>query len=77
MENYIVRVYRRGQNDPDEVAGLVETVGTDEKRAFKSFSGLVAAIRWYLTMITPVMEWEHRHKFICMISRPLVKRHGG
>ena len=44
MESYIVRVYRRGQIDPDEVAGLVETVGTDEKRPFKSFSGLVSAI---------------------------------
>jgi hypothetical protein len=45
MESYIVRIYRRGHNDSDEIAGLVETVGTDEKRAFKSFSGLVAARR--------------------------------
>ena len=45
MESYIVRVYRRGRNDPSEVAGLVETVGSDEKNAFQSFSGLVSAIR--------------------------------
>ena len=45
MESYVVRVYRRGQSDPNEVAGLVESVGTDERRAFQSFSGLVTAIR--------------------------------
>ena len=45
MESYIVRIYRRSRKEPGEVAGLIETVGTDEKRAFKSFSGLVSAIR--------------------------------
>lgn len=45
MESYIVRVYRRNQADTHEVAGLVETVGSDEKKAFQSFSGLVTAIR--------------------------------
>jgi hypothetical protein len=45
MESYIVRIYRRNQNDAGEVAGLVETVGTDLKRPFQSFSGLVNAMR--------------------------------
>lgn len=45
MESYIVRVYRRGRNNPNAVAGLIETVGTDEKNAFQSFSGLITAIR--------------------------------
>jgi len=45
MESYIVRVYRRSQNDTGDVAGIVETVGTDEKKTFQSFSGLVNAIR--------------------------------
>jgi hypothetical protein len=45
MESYIVRVYRRGEDDPDEVAGLVETVGSDDRKAFQSFSGLITAIR--------------------------------
>jgi len=45
MESYIVRVYRRSQNNTHEVAGLVETVGSDEKKAFQSFSGLISAIR--------------------------------
>jgi hypothetical protein len=45
MESYIVRVYRRGKDGPNEVAGLVETVGSDDKKAFQSFSGLITAIR--------------------------------
>lgn len=45
MDSYVVRVYRRGLSDPNEVAGLVESVGSDERRVFQSFSGLVKAIR--------------------------------
>lgn len=45
MDSYVVRVYRRNQNNTEEIAGLVETVATDEKRSFRSFSGLVTAIR--------------------------------
>ena len=44
MESYIVRVYRRMQNDNGDIAGLVETVGSDEKRSFQSFSGLITAL---------------------------------
>jgi len=45
MENFIVRVYRRSRTKPDEVAGLVETVGTDEKRAFQSSTGLISVLK--------------------------------
>lgn len=45
MESYIVRVYRRTQNETGDIAGLVETVGSEEKRTFQSFSGLISAIR--------------------------------
>jgi hypothetical protein len=45
MESYIVRVYRRGEEDPNEVAGLIETVGSDDRKAFQSFAGLITAIR--------------------------------
>jgi hypothetical protein len=33
------------QNESGDVAGLVETVGSDEKKAFQSFSGLITAMR--------------------------------
>jgi hypothetical protein len=45
MESFIVRVYRRSRTKPGEIAGLVETVGTDEKRAFQSFAGLITALK--------------------------------
>jgi len=45
MESYIVRVYRRCKGDPEGVAGLVETVGSEERQSFQTFSGLVSAIR--------------------------------
>jgi hypothetical protein len=45
MESFIVRVYRRSRTKPAEIAGLVETVGSDEKRAFQSFAGLITALK--------------------------------
>ena len=45
MESFIVRVYRRSRTKPREIAGLVETVGTDEKRAFQTFAGLITALK--------------------------------
>ena len=45
MESFIVRVYRRSRTKPGEVAGLVETVSTDEKRAFQSFTGLISVLK--------------------------------
>ena len=46
MDSYIVRVYRREHGSSgDEVAGLVEEVGTDQRTSFQTFSGLVTTIR--------------------------------
>jgi hypothetical protein len=45
MESFIVRVYRRSRTKPGEIAGLVETVGTDEKRSFQTFTGLITALK--------------------------------
>lgn len=45
MESFIVRIYRRSRSKPGEVAGLIETVGSDEKRAFQSFTGLITALK--------------------------------
>jgi len=44
MESFIVRVYRRSRTKTGEIAGFVETVGTDEKRAFQSFVGLTTTL---------------------------------
>jgi hypothetical protein len=40
LENYIVRIYRRDQDRPDEIAGLVELVEVEKKQAFKNIDEL-------------------------------------
>jgi len=41
MDSYIVRIYRRDMNDPRRIAGLVELVEQEEKRAFTGIEELV------------------------------------
>ena len=36
IETYIVRIYRRDRNDPQNIAGLVEIIGAGEKMTFTS-----------------------------------------
>lgn len=46
MDSYIVRVYRRGMSKSgEEVAGLVEEVGTEQRRSFQTIAGLVTTLR--------------------------------
>jgi hypothetical protein len=46
MDSYIVRVYRRGTgSSSEEIAGLVEEVGTNQRRSFQSVLGLITTIR--------------------------------
>lgn len=45
MESFIVRVYRRGSTNPGEIAGIIETVGTDEKKTFHSYAALITALK--------------------------------
>jgi len=40
MENYIVRIYRRDEQDDRKIAGLVEIIEADEKKSFASFEEL-------------------------------------
>jgi hypothetical protein len=40
MESYIVRIYRRNIDDPREIIGLVEIVGSDMKKSFNTFDEL-------------------------------------
>ena len=46
MDSYIVRVYRRGTDSTGEgIAGLVEEVGTNQRRSFQTVLGLITTIR--------------------------------
>lgn len=40
MENYIVRIYRRDEKDPQKIVGVMEEVGVKGKKPFKSFDEL-------------------------------------
>lgn len=44
VDNYIVRIYRRDEEDLRKVAGIVEQVGTEEKRAFHDLDELWAIL---------------------------------
>ncbi|MBI5407064.1 MAG: hypothetical protein HZA18_05150 [Nitrospirae bacterium] len=45
VDNYIVRVYRREEDDMRKVAGIVEEVRTEEKRAFHNLDELWTILR--------------------------------
>ena len=76
MESYIVRVYRRSEDNPNEVAGLVETVGSDDRKAFQSFSGLITAIRHALGEDDAGVGFEPQ-SHIYPGDAALLKKHAG
>jgi hypothetical protein len=41
LENFIVRIYRRDQDKPAEIAGIVECVEAEKKQAFKNIDELI------------------------------------
>ncbi len=43
MENYIVRIYRR-DHEQNAIAGIVEVVGTQEEKPFKTYEELLAIL---------------------------------
>jgi len=51
MENYIVRIYRRGECQPDSIIGLVEPVESGEIQPFSTLSELKAILAGTSTMI--------------------------
>ncbi|UCF30745.1 MAG: hypothetical protein JSV26_11985 [bacterium] len=41
MDNYIIRIYRREENDPGNVTGIVEFVETERRESFRSAEELL------------------------------------
>lgn len=41
MENYIVRIYRRDETDPDKLAGVFESVENETRNTFTSLNSLI------------------------------------
>ncbi len=40
LKDYVLKIYRREKNDPRILAGVVEEVGVEGKKAFSSLDGL-------------------------------------
>lgn len=60
MDSYIVRLYRRDNRNPENLVGLVETVGAEEIRPFHTVNELVA-----------ILSDPHPHEI--KISKPVFK----
>ncbi len=44
MENYIVRIYRRDEDDPEKVTGMLESVEYETRQSFHSINALQALL---------------------------------
>lgn len=40
MDSYLVRIYRRDENDPEGITGTVEKIGTEKSHGFKNLAEL-------------------------------------
>ena len=45
MQSYVVRVYRRNSYNKDEVAGIIEAVGTQNQNSFLNLSELQESLK--------------------------------
>ena len=45
METFIVRIYRKNPNRPDDIVGRIEYISGDEETSFHSMDDLIAVIR--------------------------------
>jgi hypothetical protein len=61
MENYIVRIYRR-DDELNAIAGIVEVVGTQEEKPFKTHEELLAILKMAKAGSTIVWEGKLRKK---------------
>ena len=40
MDSYLIRIYRREEDNPESIVGIIEEIGTKEKHSFKNLSEL-------------------------------------
>jgi len=67
MDNYIVRIYRRGKGNPRMLVGLVEEVGTKGKKAFNDLDDL-----WEILNSNKRNMGGRRGKTACLKSKKCV-----
>ena len=44
MDSYVIRIYRRNDNSPQDLVGLVELVDVNKERVFTNFEELRAIL---------------------------------
>jgi len=40
MDSYLIRIYRREKDKPENIVGIIEEIGAKEKHSFKNLSEL-------------------------------------
>ncbi len=68
MENYIVRIYRRDQKDPDKVHGLLESVERETQQPFQTITALQSLLTSFATNLSPESA-RHYAKDKCDLPR--------
>ena len=67
MDSYLVRIYRKAENNPRMLVGVVEEVGANDKKAFHNLYEL-----W--DILNPVKRAATRHKKIKGQKTPEVRK---
>ena len=44
MDSYLIRIYRRSPNDPENLVGIVENIDTGQQHSFNSLAGMCQAV---------------------------------
>ncbi len=44
MDSYLIRIYRRDKENPEDIVGIIEEIGTEEQHSFKNLSELNSII---------------------------------
>lgn len=44
MDSYLIRIYRRSPDGPENLVGIVENIDTGQQHPFKSLAGMCQAV---------------------------------
>ena len=63
MENYIVRIYRRDETNPDKLTGVFESVEKETRSTFTSLDSLIDLLRLKHTVHAPSVK-PSKHELV-------------
>jgi hypothetical protein len=44
MDSYLIRIYRRSRDEPENLVGVVENIDTGQQHSFNSLTGMCQAV---------------------------------